>query len=485
MKKFVVICLSIFICSFLFSQEETSSAVETEPAIVSSKSGIANVPEPKRPKAIDKKKAEEAKTKDESVDDEKNKRDTIKYGLSSEINSLVDELIKNDDPRFTEELYDLFQTSTNSDVQRSVLSYFEKIKDPCLEDFAVSVLNDPYDRKGDLVQSCFKYIAAVKCKDAVPAVLSLIETENQTYFSDALTTLGEIGGPEDALFLVEYLDRSDLTDAQKQSLMRVLGKMNAVEIWDKIVSIAKDSDENLFVRMYAAESIGQMKKIESVPVLIELLNETDPNLRQYAIRGLKYFPDVVEAKAGIVQGIKDEHYKVRLESIKAVKEMDIKEASSSLVYRAKNDSETVVKNECYSVVAFLNTNDGNDFLKNQLTDKKVSDSVKAKVVEVLLKEGHTGISEIVELTKEVAKDDKRKSLRNAIGKELVKYKKNEFAQLCTLYLESTDAQTVSLGLDMYKNNRYPECDAYVDKVANSKKSDSNKTRAMKLLNIEQ
>ncbi len=470
MKKFVAICLSIFICSFMFSQEETSSAVEDKPTIVSSKSGIANVPEPKRPKAIDKKKAEEARVKDESADDEKNNRDIIKYGLSSEIKTLVDELIKNDDPRFTEELYDLFQTSTNSDVQRSVLSYFEKIKDPCLEDFAVSVLNDPYDRKGDLVQSCFKYIAAVKCKDAVPAVLSLIETENQTYFSDALTTLGEIGGPEDALFLVEYLDRSDLTEAQKQSLMRVLGKMNAVEIWDKIVSIAKDSDENLFVRMYAAESIGQMKKIESVPVLIELLNETDPNLRQYAIRGLKCFPDVVEAKAGIVQGIKDEHYKVRLESIKAVKEMNIKEASSSLVYRAKNDSETVVKNECYSVVAYLNTNDGNDFLKNQLTDKKVSDSVKAKVVEV---------------TKDVVKDDKRKSLRSSIGKELAKYKKNEFAELCTLYLESTDAQTVSLGLDMYKNNRYPECDAYVDKVANSKKSDSNKTRAMKLLNIEQ
>jgi HEAT repeat protein len=483
MKKIFFACLFAFLSINLFSQSEDTS-VELESVVVSSKSGISKVPAAKRPLPVDSKKAEEARAKDESVDDEKNNRDTIKFGLASEINSLIDNLIKNDDPRFTEELYDLFQTSTNSEVQKCILSYFEKIKDPCLEDFAVEVLNDPYDKKADLVQGCFKYVAAVKCKDAVPAVLSLIETENQSYFNDALSALGEIGGAEDAVFLIEYLDRTDLTDAQRQSLMRVLGKMNAVETWTEIVRIVKDNDENLFVRMYAAESLGQMKKIESVPILIELLNETDPNLRQYAIKGLKFFPDVVEAKTGILQGIKDEHYKVRLESIKAAKEMKISEAVESLIYRAKNDKETVIKNESYSVIAFLNTKDGNDFLENQIADKKVSDSTKAKVVEVLLKENHAGISKIVDLTTECVKDDKRKSLRYAIGKELAKYKKNEFAQLCSLFLDSNDSQTISLGLDMYKNCRYPECDAYVQKVADSKKSDSNKKRAMKLLGIE-
>ena len=41
--------------------------------------------------------------------DEENFRSTIKYGIPSEISDLLDKLTKNEDPRFTEEIYDVFQ----------------------------------------------------------------------------------------------------------------------------------------------------------------------------------------------------------------------------------------------------------------------------------------------------------------------------------------------------------------------------------------
>ena len=63
----------------------------------------------------------------------------------SEISSLIDELIKNDDPRFTEEIYDVFQVSKNTVIKQKVLNYFKQLEDPCLEDYAVETLNDPYD----------------------------------------------------------------------------------------------------------------------------------------------------------------------------------------------------------------------------------------------------------------------------------------------------------------------------------------------------
>ena len=484
MKKLILFIMILSIISVSFAQDTDSSDDDT-PTVVASKGGYAEVPAAKRPLPIDQEKAAAAAEKDETPQDEENNRNTIRYGLPSEISTLLDTLLKNDDPRFTEEIYDLFQVTKNSTIKEKVLKYFTKAEDPCLEDYAVDLLNDPYDESNAVVKATFQYVSAVKTTAAIPAVITLVESENENYFNDAIATLGDIGGPEEAMFLVEYLERDDLSDAQRQTLMRNCGKMHAVETWDKLVDILNNDDENAFVRMYAAESLGLMEVEKSVPVLVEHFDETDPNLRQYVIKGLSHFPDVVEAKATIIQGIRDEHWRVRQEAIRTVKECDIKDAIPYLIYRAKNDSEKVIKEDSYTSIAALNTNEGNDFLIAQLQDKKVADGTKKKIVEVLLKEDHAGENEVIELAKSVATDDKRKDLRYAIAKEMVKNYKSSYDEVAALYLQSKDSTTISLGLDMYKQKKSSSLEAYVNTIANEKKSSSNKTRAQKLLGIEE
>ena len=483
MKKIFFILFILFLSIPVFAQESDSDDEVT--TVSASKGGYAEVPPAKRPKPIDQEKAAAAAEKDETPQDEENNRNTIRYGVPSEISTLLDTLLKNDDPRFTEEIYDLFQVTKSSAIKEKVLKYFTKAEDPCLEDYAVDLLNDPYDESNAVVKATFQYISAVKTTAAIPAVITLIESENENYFNDAIAALGDIGGPEEAMFLVEYLERDDLSDAQRQTLMRNCGKMHAIETWDKLVDILDNDDENTFVRMYAAESLGLMEVEKSVPVLVEHFDATDPNLRQYVIKGLSHFPDVVEAKATIIQGIRDEHWRVRQEAIRTAKDNELKDAVPYLIYRAKNDAEKVIKEDSYAAIAAINTDEGNEFLIAQLQDKKVADGTKKKIVEVLLKEDHAGEKEIIELAKTVATDDKRKDLRYAIAKEMVKNYKKSYDEVAELYLQSKDATTISLGLDMYKQKKSSSLEPYVNTIANEKKSSSNKTRAQKLLGIEE
>lgn len=467
------------------AEESSVEANETQSEVVASKGGYAQVPASKRPLPIDEEKAKKAAEKDESADSAENFRKTIKYGIPSEISSLLDDLIENEDPRFSEEIYDVFWETKNATIKEKIINYFTKLKDPCLEDFAVDLLNDPYDEKNSLVKAVFSYVQECKTKAAIPAVINLIEGENENYFNDAITTLGEIGGEGEALFLAEYLDRDDLSDAQRQSIMRACGKLHAISTWDKMVEILEDEDENTFVRMYAAESLGLMKVEKSVPVLIENYNATDPNLRQYIIKGLANFPDVVEAKSAILQGIRDEHWKVRQEAIKTAKSINLQEAIPFLIYRVDNDSEKTIKNESISTIAALNTKEGNDFLVKKVTDKKVGNDIKKKSIQELLKCGYAGENEIIQLAKDCVNDDKQKDLRYEIGKRFANNYKSSYDEVCTMYLQSKDTTTVSLGLDMYKNGKPKIAEPYVQLIANDKKANSsNKNRAKKLLGIE-
>ncbi|MBR7065058.1 MAG: HEAT repeat domain-containing protein, partial [Treponema sp.] len=376
MKKIAFTFVLIFLLPLCFFASENNLSENTE--LKKSKAGIVAIPDPKRPKTPDAEKCEEASSFDENSQTLQKYRDTLKYGVSSDIVDLLQKFISNDDPRLVNEVYDLFQKTKAIPTREKVLEYFAHFKDPCLEDYAIEILNDPYDIKNTTVSLVFQYVADVKCKSAVPAIITLLEANDHAYFNPCLAALGDIGGAEEALYLAEFIDRDDLTVAQKQSLARVLGKLHATETWEKLVSLAQDENENPFVRMYSAEAIGEMKKAESVPILVDLYESDDPNFRLYVIKGLANFPESEDAKRILIEGIRDEHYKVRLEAIAACKKMNFTEAVPMLVYRAKNEKETVVKKACYPAIALLNTKDGNEYLISMLKEKKLSDNTKAE-----------------------------------------------------------------------------------------------------------
>lgn len=442
------------------------------------------IPEKKRPKKPDLQKVQEAESKDDSENSFSETEKIIKYGTSSEISDVINKIVENDDPRFTEILYDLFQVSKNVDIRSKILEYFTKQKDDCLADYALEILNDPYDYPNKTVENVFRYVSEIELKKACPCIVEILEAGNENYFNAAISVIGKIGGPDEAVYMASYLERDDLILAQRQSLMKTLGQMCAVETWEKLVEIVKDEDENSFVRMYAAEAIGKMKKEESVPILIEHFESSDPNMRQYCLKGLENFPDNPEAVNLVLQATRDEYYKVRIEAIKACKELNLKEAEPYLIYRAEKDAEKSVQKECYPVIAFLNTNEGNDFLIKRITEKKVSDTDKLLAASALIENGNIGEDEILLLAKEALNDNRRKNLRNELGKLFIKYAKPSYSDICAAYLQSDDVTTVSQGLEMYKKGQFESAKGSVMKVAEESKNSSNKKRARKILGLK-
>ena len=380
--------------------------------------------------------------------------ETLKYGLEDSIITLIDEFTKNEDLRFVDQIYDLFRSVKSINLKNKILSYYAKLKDPCLEDYACEVINDPYDENKTTVDECFKYVIAVKCEDCVPGLVDLVDKEDETYFNGALNALGELGTTDEALFLSDFFDREDLSTPQKQSLMKVLGKIKAVETWEKLSQIAQDEDENTFLRMYAAQAIGAMQVSESEDILIKLFESTDPNLRCYVIKGLKYF-DSEKTNNVILQALRDTQYKVRLEAVDVVNEKQLKEAMPFLIYRCKDKKEEkIVKEKTYGVIARMNLKEGNDYLISVLDDKKTSDATKIKVASVLLESNYCGTKEVIALAEDSFTSDLKKNLRYSLGKEFAKYGRSEFEDICRKYLESTDTATQGTGLDIWAKGKY-------------------------------
>lgn len=460
----------------LDSQSENQSETEFE----------VTIPSSKRPKAPDSEKAADLDNTDPEAR-EKNP-DIIKYGLETDISDLLETMTKNKDVRFADNVYDLFEETKSDTIREKSLRYFKAIEDPCVEDFAVEILDDPYDEKKSVVDACFSYIQTVKTLEAIPACKKLLESEAEEYFISSIETLGKIGGAGEAVYLSKYLDDGDLSLPERQALVRALGNLHADETYETLVDLAENEDENSFIRSYSAEAIGEMKNPDAVEVLVNLFESDDPNLRASVIKGLSNFENNEKAGKTIIQGVKDSHQKVRNESISAVKKLNITEADDYLIYRAKNDKESSVKKSCYETLAALGTSKGDEYLLSELKNKKTGDNTKLEISKALLANGK-GSKEVASLAEETVDDNRRKQLRYALGKEMAKYQNSDFADVCLKYIQSKDNATTGTGLDIYAKGRYSSCDSVVKDLAdkadlNAKTKNQMAIKAAKILGMD-
>ncbi len=476
----------------VFSQDSDDGEPKKEKSAYS-KAGESDVPSSKRPNAGDASKIADLDNTD--PEGRKKNADILKYGLEDEILDLLKTMDEKKDVRFVNEAYDLYEESKSPAVKVQIMNFFKTLEDPCLEDYAIMILNDPYDESLDTVNMAFAYVGDLKTSAAIPAVENILEGDNEKYYESALKALGKIGGSDEAMYLTEYFENNDLSLAQKQTLVKTLGSLHASETYDKLVEMAQNEDENTFIRMYASEAIGQIaandasKKDDGISVLTDLFEDRDPNLRTYVVKGLSNFSGS-EVEKTIIQALKDNHAKVRLEAIAAVKKMQLSTAVPYLVYRSKNDPDASVKKACYPVIAEMNTAEGNEFLVSQITaTKKVGDDTKAKIATALLEFNHAGTSEILALAAEVLGDDRRKPLRYALGKEFAKYGRSEYEEICKQYIASKDVSTQGTGLDIYAKARYasitPSVQSLADKAdPNSKNRNANAIKAARILGID-
>ena len=114
------------------------------------------------------------------------------------------------------------------------------------------------------------------------------------------------------------------------------------------------------------------------------------------------------------------------------------------------------------------------------------DTPKSRVATALLEYNNAGTDEIIALARETLKDDRRKPLRYALGKEFAKYKRNEFSSICKDYLDSKDTATQGTGLDIYSKGRYPDVlpvvrQIILDAAKNPLKKNANAEKAKKIL----
>ncbi|UTC76885.1 HEAT repeat domain-containing protein [Treponema sp. OMZ 799] len=432
--------------------------------------------------------AETDEKKKKEVSEFEEKRDTILYGIGDDILELIKRLKADEDDRFDADLQKIFAETKIPAIRDALFAYFAEKKNDCLKADALMVLENKDDNPQETVRSAISYIRELAIYEGIDSLRKILKDEESEYRDLCISAIGKIGKPEDAVFLTELFD-SEASDDEKKSLiikqniMFALEELHTPEIRDFLIRVAEDTDENAIIRGTAVSALGKIGDERAIPILSEIFEDKDPILRTAAIKGIAGFKDA-KAKNIMIQAFKDSYYKVRLQAIQSAKEEKAEDAVPFILYRAKKDPENTVRLAAIEALSHFNNAEANEWLVDSFNEEKTGLSLRLKIAESLLKNNFDIIYEDVKTAALKAISEKRKNKFSAeLGKVISTVENKGTAPIAEAYLNHKDPIFKSIGLDMFKRNRYAELIPLVSLIAEDEKNGALSRRAKDLLQL--
>lgn len=274
-------------------------------------------------------------------------RQTLLYGIDSQVLDVIQSLKAGHDSGFTRELGEILSGQRSAAVRKAVLELFldQKVREG--EGAAREILAGWQDAAPDLLVSAIRYLASTGSASGLADSLSpLVDATDAAVATAAIEGLGKTGSAAAAALLVARLSSTDFPDARKSAVILALGELKDSHAVDALMAIAQGQDEDKVRRMYAADALGKIGDPRALPVLKAMYDEPDALVRLYAASALARF-GLDSVFPILIQALRDENWKVREQSARALaRPLSSGQAAAAvpiLMYKAENDPVSQVR----------------------------------------------------------------------------------------------------------------------------------------------
>lgn len=315
----------------------------------------------------------------------------LKYGIDDEVVVIINAVRGEKDNSYNDVLLDILATTGNSKIKVPILGFFEEQKTDIASSYAVSLLklaSEDEDVDTNVLLSAISYSGVLKINDASQYLSKLSENNNKVIAAAAIGNLGKIGNSDFAEKFLERLQDDDYEEDEsslRESTILLMGELKYQPAVLTLIDIVQDSDYSSVSRRFACDSLGKIGDEEAIPVLKDLLNDSDSILRSYAISSLAYFKGN-EIENILIQALRDSFWRIRVAAAKALADRKSSDAVDILIYKAERDPEDNVKKAAMDALAVIGVNKALSFLADYYGGDRNSDALRASAITALLRE---------------------------------------------------------------------------------------------------
>lgn len=317
------------------------------------------------------------------------RKDTLRFGITPQILTLLETITDDKDPAYTEEVESLFDTVRDTTVHTAVFRYFTALEDDRLLKRTAAILDNHLDEPAQLVSSAVAYAAEAEIEELEPRILEIAESGSGTLPMDAVKALGALGDEKTARRLMELYEASGVSQQVKEQIILVLGKLESEEAIDLLIELAEDTGEAMTMRRFAADSLGRIGSSRAIETLKKLFSQDDPYLRANAVYSMGLIGGP-EAEEILFAALRDQFWRIRVSAAEALGEAGVKDGFDILAYKAENDPEVQVRTSAVEALGKIGGRKAFELLKEIARGSRNPVAVRTQALESLVEEDLSG-----------------------------------------------------------------------------------------------
>ncbi len=345
--------------------------------------------------------SEESKSGDKKKDEQKTQleewKETLLYGIDSDVLSVLDKIKETKERSLDKLLLKTLRETTNTDIRKALIEIFANERNIDAYQAILKILKNHDEELDDTVLAALDYIKRtakeiksdkkIKTGELEDTLKDIIDYGNSAIASSAVRALGMVGGKSLTDYLLKKLDDAEVAESIKNSVVLALGDLKSEKAVDRLIKIVKDQDANRVLRMYACEALGKIGDKKVVPAIRKIFREKDALLKAYAASSLAMFAINKETLRILMDGLKDSNWRVRVQSAKALAKARSPDTIPILRYKVLNDPVKQVKVESLKALGAIQDKKARKIVIDVFKNRKISYMIRGEALRILANEG--------------------------------------------------------------------------------------------------
>ncbi len=404
------------------------------------------------------------------------RRDTIRYGIDTEVISLLGDLGGDKEGRYNADLLDLMERTRSVKLRQSILDFLATLEWKGAEAMALKLVEQRDQEDPGLVASALSYLAVVGSHEALRFAKDLVKEDNKKMLGPLMKLMGRAGGPDEEELLLSWFEGDSIADNLREEAVRALGEIGSAKAAKRLGEIAADGARSKGLRMLACEALGKIKDPATLANLTKAANGEDPNVRTSAVEALSAFqrPD---SDALIVEALRDSYVKVRLAACKGVGIRLIASALPILRYKAASDPEKAVRTEAFKSLALLG-GEAFAFLRERMDDPKETQAFRVLCFGLLARKDPSSSRPALEARLAAESASKDRSMLTLLAREIANADDAPGAgSLVRILLSDKDYLIRIAGVEWIRKNKASSFKADLERLAKEDPAEMIRKRA--------
>lgn len=316
-------------------------------------------------------------------------RETLMYGINSEIIDLLPQLSENGVVELADEVETLVRESENSTVLAEAVQYFSELELYSINDRAFELLQQYEVRPPEFVLDLAEYLGDAEAQpssEQFDLLFDIARDSNVLRSRAAVRLLGTT--VEDTTELIELYQDNDLPEDTRGAILVALGDRGDPAAFEFVAELIGENEEaTSMLQRYAIDTLGRLGDDRAIPIILRQLDSNDATTRAYAVNALSGF-ETPEATDAILDSLRDDFWRVRVAALKTIADRKIVAALDVVIYKARRDPEQAVRLEAVDTLRALDRPAGWDALREAATTNRTALAERTRIIAVLVESNY-------------------------------------------------------------------------------------------------